>query len=191
LERIERALHDGAQARLVALGMSMGAAEQLIDADPAAAKSILVDARASAAAALADLRSLVRGISPPVLAERGLVDAVRALALDAPLHVAVRSTVPARPERPVEAAIYFAVAELLANTAKHAHATRATIDLEYQTRTLTAIVADDGVGGAVASDGSGLSGIRHRMAAFGGSLTLDSPAGGPTRITVAVPCVLS
>jgi signal transduction histidine kinase len=191
LERIERGLHDGAQARLVALGMSMGAAEQLIDADPAAAKAILAEARGSSAVALAELRSLVRGINPPVLAERGLVDAVRAIALDAPVEVAVRSTVPSRPERPVESAVYFAVAELLVNAVKHAHAALVTVDLGYRARTLTAIVADDGAGGAVASQGSGLSGIERRMAAFGGQLEIESPAGGPTRITVAVPCVLS
>jgi signal transduction histidine kinase len=191
LERIERGLHDGAQARLVAMGMSMGAAEQLVDADPTAAKAILAEARASSAVALAELRSLVRGINPPVLAERGMVDAVRALALDAPVEVEVHSTVAARPERPVEAAVYFAVAELLANVAKHARATRVTVDLGYAGQTLTATVTDDGSGGAAASAGSGLSGIQRRTAAFGGRLEIDSPAGGPTRITVAVPCALS
>jgi signal transduction histidine kinase len=191
LERIERGLHDGAQARLVALGLSMGAAEQLVDANPAAAKALLADARKSSAAALAELRSLVRGINPPVLAERGLVDAVRALALDAPVEAEVISSVPSRPERPVEAAVYFAVAELMANVAKHAHATHMTIALGYQGQTLTATVTDDGVGGARASDGSGLGGIERRMAAFRGGLEIDSPAGGPSRITVAVPCALS
>lgn len=191
LERIERGLHDGAQARLVAMGMSVQAAEHLVDADPAAAKAILAEARASSIAALAELRSLVRGINPPVLSERGLVDAVRALALDTPVEVAVRSTVPSRPERPVEAAVYFAVAELLANVAKHAHATSVTVELGYATQTLTATVTDDGIGGAAASAGSGLSGIERRMSAFDGRLEIDSPAGGPTRITVAVPCALS
>jgi signal transduction histidine kinase len=191
LERIERGLHDGAQARLVALGMSMGAAEQLVDTDPAAVRAILGEARVSSAAALAELRELVRGINPPVLTERGLVDAVRALALDAPLRVTVRSTLPSRPERPVESAVYFAVAELLANVAKHAHATQATVDLGCKARTLIAIVTDDGTGGADASAGSGLTGIERRMAAFGGRLEIDSPAGGPTRITATVPCVLS
>ncbi|MFC8723058.1 sensor histidine kinase [Kitasatospora sp. NPDC057198] len=191
LERIERGLHDGAQARLVAMGMSMGAAEQLVDTNPEAAKAILADARATSATALAELRSLVRGINPPVLAERGLVDALRALALDASIEVDVHSRVPARPERPVESAVYFSVAELLANVAKHAQADRVTIELSYATRMLTATVSDDGIGGAAASTGSGLSGIERRMAAFGGRLEIDSPAGGPTRITVAVPCELS
>jgi signal transduction histidine kinase len=191
LERIERGLHDGAQARLVALGMSMGAVERLVDDDPAAAKAILAEARASSVAALAELRLLVRGINPPVLAERGLVDAVRALALDAPVQVTVRSAVPSRPERPVESAVYFAVAELLANVAKHAHATQATVDFGYGGRVLTATVTDDGTGGAVPSEDSGLRGIERRMAAFGGRMEIDSPAGGPTRVTVAVPCALS
>ena len=191
LERIERGLHDGAQARLVAMGMSMGAAEALVDTDPAAAKAILADLRATSATALAELRSLVRGINPPVLAERGLVDAVRALALDAPVEVTVHSAVPARPERPVESAVYFAVAELLANVAKLAQATQVTVDLSYARGTLTATVADNGTGGAAASPGSGLSGIERRMTAFGGRLEIDSPVGGPTHITAAVPCALS
>ena len=204
LERIERGLHDGAQARIVALGLSMGAAEHLIDTDPVAAKEILTVARESSAAALAELRALVRGINPPVLAERGLVDAVRALALDAPVPVVVAAALPSRPERPVESAVYFAVSELLANVAKHAHATQAGIDLGYDGKTLTATVTDNGVGGAAVSDGrgtsgtgtgsgagSGLNGIERRLAAFGGRLEIDSPVAGPTRITVAVPCVLS
>lgn len=196
LARIERGLHDGAQARIVALGMSMGAAEQLLETDPAAARAILAEARLSSAAALADLRRLARGINPPVLAERGLADAVRALALDAPVPVAVTTALPSRPERPVESAVYFAVSELLTNVAKHARATQASIDLGYQGRTLTATVTDNGTGGAALSrdpaeaQGSGLNGIERRLAAFGGRLDVDSPPGGPTRITVAVPCAL-
>ena len=195
LERIERGLHDGAQARIVALGLSIGAAEHLLETDPEAARAILAAARESSAAALAELRALVRGINPPVLAERGLVDAVRALALDAPVPVVVAATVPSRPERPVESAVYFAVCELLVNVAKHARATQAGIVLGYDGKTLTAIVTDNGAGGAASSAaadaGSGLNGIERRLAAFGGRLDIDSPAGGPTRITVAVPCALS
>jgi signal transduction histidine kinase len=201
LERIERGLHDGAQARIVALGLSIGAAEHLLDTDPEAARAILTTARESSAAALAELRALVRGINPPVLAERGLVDAVRAIALDAPVPVVVAAAVPSRPERPVESAVYFAVSELLVNVAKHAHATQAGIDLGYDGRTLIATVTDNGAGGAASSGsagagamgpggGSGLNGIERRLAAFGGRLEIDSPAGGPTRITVAVPCAL-
>jgi signal transduction histidine kinase len=103
----------------------------------------------------------------------------------------VHSTVPTRPERPVESALYFAVAELLANVAKHARASRVTVDLGYAASTLTATVTDNGVGGAAATAGSGLRGIERRVAAFGGRMEIDSPAGGPTRITVAAPCALS
>jgi signal transduction histidine kinase len=191
LERIERSLHDGAQARIVALGMSMGAAEHLLGTDPEAARAVLAEARVSAGAALEELRALVRGISPPVLAERGLTDAVRALALDAPVPVTVRAALPAHPERPVETAVYFAVSELLANVAKHARATAASVELGHNGRLLTATVTDNGQGGADARRGSGLTGIERRIAAFGGRLAVDSPAGGPTRITVAVPCALS
>jgi signal transduction histidine kinase len=194
LERIERSLHDGAQARIVALGMAMGAAEHLLDTDPEKARPIIAGARASAAEALAELRDLARGINPPVLSERGPVDAVRALALDAPVPVSVRSSLPSRPERPVEAAVFFAVAELLANISKHAHATRATVELGYADKTLavTVTVTDDGQGGAAGpATGSGLTGIERRLAAFGGRVDIDSPAGGPTRITLGIPCVLS
>ncbi|AGL16020.1 sensor histidine kinase [Actinoplanes sp. N902-109] len=191
LERIERGLHDGAQARLVAMGMAIQAAQQMVDSNPDAAKKILADARSTSATALAELRSLVRGINPPVLTERGLVDAVRALALDAPLHVDVHCSVPSRPERPIESAVYFAVAELLANVAKHAHASEVRIELGYFDRMLTATVTDDGVGGAAKSTGSGLNGLERRMMAFGGRLEVDSPVGGPTRVSVEVPCVLS
>jgi signal transduction histidine kinase len=196
LERIERALHDGAQARLVALGMAMSTAERLIDEDPEAAKALLAEARASSAAALEDLRALARGINPPVLAERGLVDAIRALAMDAPMEVTVTSTLSDRPERPLESAVYFALCELLANAAKHSHATRAAVELGLVAKgrgehELTATVADNGAGGAAPGAGSGLPGIERRMAAFGGRLEIDSPAGGPTRITVAVPCASS
>jgi signal transduction histidine kinase len=192
LERIERSLHDGAQARIVALGMAMGTVEHLLDSDPQKAKPIIAEARASAAEALTELRDLARGINPPVLAERGLADAVRALALDAPLPVSVRSSLPSRPERPVETAVYFAVSELLANIGKHAHATRATVELSYADKTLTATVTDDGQGGAAApATGSGLNGIKRRLAAFGGRVDIDSPPGGPTRIALGIPCALS
>src|SRR5690606_25324623 len=118
--RIERDLHDGAQARLVALGMNLGVAEQLLSKDPEAVRAILSDTRKASAAALTELRDLVRGIHPPVLADRGLADAVRALAMDSPLDVTVNADLPGRPEAPVESAMYFAVAEALANAAKHA-----------------------------------------------------------------------
>jgi signal transduction histidine kinase len=191
LERIERSLHDGAQAGLVALGMHLSVAEGLVDKDPERTKQILRDARASSAIALDQLRTLVRGINPPVLVERGLADAIRALALDAPIEVDVRSYVAGRPEQPIEAAIYFAVAELLANVVKHSHASAASIDLSSGDGVLRAVVSDDGIGGATAASGSGLDGIGRRVAAFEGQMHIDSPAGGPTRVTLTVPCELS
>jgi signal transduction histidine kinase len=191
LERIERSLHDGAQARLVALGMHLSAAERLVDTDPDRAKQILREARTSSVIALDQLRTLVRGINPPVLVERGLVDAIRALALDAPIEVDVRSTVAGRPEQPIEAALYFAVAELLTNVVKHSHATHATIDLWWRAGVVQAVVADDGIGGATVTPGSGLDGITRRVAAFEGHVQVDSPTTGPTSVTVIVPCALS
>lgn len=191
LERIERSLHDGAQARMVALGMHLSTAERLVDTDPEQAKQILREARASSVVALEQLRTLVRGINPPVLVERGLVDAIRALALDAPIEVDVRSTLGGRPERPVEAALYFAAAELLTNVVKHAQATHAGIELSHGSGALRVVVSDDGTGGAAATPGSGLDGITRRLAAFEGRVDVDSPAGGPTRVTLTVPCELS
>jgi signal transduction histidine kinase len=191
LERIERSLHDGAQARMVALGMHLSAAERLVDTDPEQAKQLLREARASSVIALDQLRTLVRGINPPVLVERGLVDAIRALALDAPIEVDVRSIIEGRPEQPVGAALYFAVAELLTNVIKHSHATHAAIELSHRRGVMSIVVSDDGTGGAVATPGSGLDGITRRMAAFEGQVHPDSPAGGPTRVTLTVPCELS
>lgn len=188
LERIERDLHDGAQARLVALGMSLNTVERLIDSDPASAKAVLADARASSADALDELRRLVRGINPPVLAERGLVDALRALALDAPIPVRVGPVLDFRLERPVESAVYFAVAELITNAAKHARAAGVTVEMTAADGQLRVSVSDDGVGGAVMAVGSGLDGVRRRMASLGGRIDIESPTGGPTRIDLSLPC---
>jgi signal transduction histidine kinase len=191
LRRIERDLHDGAQARLVAMGMTLGAAEQLVDEDPAAARALLVEAKNSSAKALAELRDLVRGIHPPVLADRGLVDAVRALGLDSPLQVEVRSQVRGRPPAPIESAVYFAVSELLANASKHSGARHVSVDLRYDRELLRVLVSDDGHGGADPAGGTGLQGIERRLAAFDGVLVVLSPVGGPTTITMDVPCELS
>src|SRR6185312_15875054 len=125
MRRIERDLHDGTQARLVAIGMTLGAVEQLVDTDPAAAKALLSKAKEASSETLTELRTVIRGIHPPVLAERGLADAVRALAIDSPLRVNVDVDLPHRPEPPVEAAAYFAVSELLSNAARHGGAATA------------------------------------------------------------------
>ncbi|HEY6279332.1 MAG TPA: histidine kinase, partial [Streptosporangiaceae bacterium] len=176
LRRIERDLHDGAQARLVAMGMTLDAAGQLLDHNPEAARELLAEARESSAKALAELRDLVRGIHPPVLADRGLAEAVRALALDLPLRVHCASELDGRPPAPVESAAYFAVSELLANVSKHADARQAWIDIRHSGGVggmgdvsgvggmLRVSVADDGCGGADPARGTGLSGIERRLA---------------------------
>ncbi|MEH1092666.1 sensor histidine kinase [Micromonospora sp. CPCC 205739] len=191
LRRIERDLHDGAQARLVALSMSIGLAEQLLAQDPAAAGKLLAEARETSGQALVELRDLVRGIHPPVLAERGLDGAVRALALAVPLPVEVEVDLPGRPEAPVESAAYFAVAEGLANITKHSGAAHAWIHLGHDDGRLTIEVGDDGRGGADPAGGSGLAGIGRRLAAFDGTMVVTSPPGGPTVVTMELPCELS
>ena len=190
LRRIERDLHDGAQARLVAMGLTLDAAGRLIDTDPAAARALLYEARDASARALAELRDLVRGIHPPVLADRGLAEAVRALALDSPLRVQVAGTLPGRAPAPVESAAYFAVSELLANVAKHAGVAEAEVDLRCESGALRISVRDNGAGGADPGRGTGLRGIDRRLAAFDGVLVVTSPAGGPTTAILEVPCAL-
>ncbi|WP_326945460.1 histidine kinase [Amycolatopsis sp. NBC_01307] len=189
LRRIERDLHDGIQSRLVAMGMKLGAVEALVDHDPAAAKRLAAELRSASAEALAELRVLIRGIHPPVLSERGLLDAVRAIALDSPVKAEVTGSLPGRVEEPVEACAYFAVSELLGNAAKHG-SRRATIAVAFEDGVLTLTVTDDGPGGANPARGSGLRGIERRLGGFDGRLTLTSPTGGPTRATVEIPCQL-
>ncbi|MGR6923616.1 sensor histidine kinase [[Actinomadura] parvosata] len=188
IRRIERDLHDGAQARLVALGLALATAEKLMETDPAQARALLRDARAGAATSLTELRELVRGISPPVLNERGLADAVRALAMDSPLETVVTADLPRRLDPPIESALYFGIAELLTNAAKHAAATRAHVSITEQGTSVTVDVEDDGHGGAGTSEGGGLAGLRRRLAAFDGSLEITSPDGGPTRVRMVLPC---
>ncbi|MFJ8826352.1 histidine kinase [Streptomyces sp. NPDC102467] len=193
LRRIERDLHDGAQARLVAMGMTLDAAEHRLAEDPEAVRVLLAEARASSVAALQELRDLVRGIHPPVLADRGIADAVRSLALLSPLHTEVAVDLEGRPEPPVESAVYFAVAEAVTNAAKHGDAERLWIDIGYDVArsALSVSVTDDGRGGADPARGSGLAGIERRLATFDGVLAVNSPAGGPTQVSMEVPCALS
>ncbi len=191
LRRIERDLHDGAQARLVAMGMTLDAIDRQLDADPAVARALLAEAKDSSVKALSELRDLVRGIHPPVLADRGLVDAVRALALDSPLRVHVASELHGRPPAPVESAVYFAVSELLANASKHAGPCEAWIDFRHSGPMLRISVTDDGRGGADPEHGTGLRGIEKRLAAFDGVLAVSSPPGGPTLVNLEIPCELS
>ncbi len=191
LRRIERDLHDGAQARLVSLGMNIGLAEQVVRDDPDLALTLLAEARASSGAALSELRALVRGIHPPVLAERGLDGAVRALALSLPLPVDLHINLPGRSSAPVESAAYFVIAEALANVVKHSGATRAWVQLEYEPGKLVAIVGDNGTGGAALQADGGLRGIERRLSAFDGMVAVTSPIGGPTQVTLELPCELS
>jgi signal transduction histidine kinase len=187
LRRIERDLHDGAQARLVALGMSLGMAEQKLASDPEGAQELLAEARRGAQEALEELRDLARGIHPPVLADRGLEAAISALVHRSPLDVRVSAELPRRPAPAVETAAYFVVAESLANAAKHSAAESVEISLREEGEALLIGVSDDGAGGADAS-GSGLRGLRQRIEALDGKLTVTSPSGGPTRIEAVIPC---
>jgi signal transduction histidine kinase len=191
LRRIERDLHDGVQARLVALGLSLGMADELVGDDPKAARELLAEAQATTGQALSELREVVRGIHPPVLADRGLDGAVRALALANPLPTEVDIDLPARLPAPVESAAYFAIAETLANVIKHSHAGRCWVRLRHAEGRLTVLVGDDGEGGADPEAGTGLRGIRRRLAAFDGTLAVTSPPGGPTTVTMELPCELS
>jgi signal transduction histidine kinase len=188
LRRIERDLHDGAQARLVSLAMSLGMAEEEIDRDPAAARQLVAEARASASIALSELRGLVRGIHPPVLTERGLRGAVEALALASAVPVEVDVQLDQRLPAPLESALYFVIAEALANVARHGDASWAFVRLWRDDGRLRLLVHDDGRGGADPAHGSGLRGIQQRLAAFDGSLTLTSPPGGPTELFAELPC---
>ncbi|WP_189714313.1 sensor histidine kinase [Streptomyces phaeofaciens] len=191
LRRIERDLHDGAQARLVAMGMDLGTVEMLVDKDPEQAKRLLAQTRRSSAEALAELRDLVRGIHPPVLAERGLGDAVRALALRLPVATEVEVDLPGRADAPVESAAYFAVSEILTNAVKHSGADRIWVDLHHGEGRLRISVTDNGRGGAAPGAGSGLAGVERRLGTFDGVLAVSSPAGGPTMATMEIPCALS
>jgi signal transduction histidine kinase len=191
LRRIERDLHDGAQARLVSLGMAIGLAEELLDSDPAAARKLLAEARESSGIALVELRHLVRGIHPPVLAERGLEGAIRALAMSMTIPATVQGSLPRRLDTPVESAAYFAVAEALVNVTRHSSARTAWVSMRHADNALRLTVGDDGAGGAEPAGGTGLRGIERRLAAFDGTITLSSPVGGPTLVTMELPCVLS
>jgi signal transduction histidine kinase len=186
LRRIERDLHDGAQARLVALTMRLGRAEARLDHDPEAAELVRA-ARLDATAAIAELRDLARGIAPPVLADRGLVAASQALGERAPLHVEVHGALRGRLPPVVESAAYFVVSEALTNVAKHAPLARARVELTEREGELAVVVADDGPGGAVAT-GSGLTGLRQRVAALDGTFDVVSAPGSGTRLEVRLPC---
>jgi signal transduction histidine kinase len=186
LRRIERDLHDGAQARLVALSMKLGRAEERLDEHPEIAE-LVREARLDAAGAIAELRDLARGIAPPVLADRGLVAAVDALARRSPVPVVVDGHIDRRPGPVVETAAYFVAAESLTNVAKHAPGAVARASLSQSADELVVEVSDNGPGGADAG-GSGLTGLRRRVEALDGTLTVTSPPGDGTTVRARLPC---
>jgi signal transduction histidine kinase len=187
LERIERNLHDGAQARLVALAMDLGMAEERFERDPDGARELVEKARDEAKQALAELRDLARGMRPALLAERGLGEAIRALASRTKLPTSVSVETGGYVPPAVESAAYFVVAEALTNAVKHSRATRLNVDVARDGDLLVVQVADDGDGGADAS-GGGLTGLRKRVEALDGALRVASPPGGPTLLHAEIPC---
>jgi signal transduction histidine kinase len=186
LRRIERDLHDGAQARLVALSMQLGRAEERLSDRPETA-ALVRRAREEATAAIAELRDLARGISPPMLADRGLEAAVGSLADRAGAEVSVDASLPHRPPPVVETAAYFVVAEALTNAAKHAPNAGIRVTISAEADELEIVVADNGPGGAD-PDGGGLTGLRQRVEALDGSLEVSSPVGEGTTIHATLPC---
>ncbi|MER5352823.1 histidine kinase [Kitasatospora sp. NPDC002551] len=188
--RIERDLHDGAQQRLTSLAMNLGLARRTLKDVPPDAMQVIVEAHEEAQAAIDELRGLVRGLHPAVLEDRGLDAALSGIAARTPLPVRLDVDLTERIAPTVEAVAYFTVSEALTNVAKHARATRADVSVRTVGGRLRLIVSDDGVGGAEASRGTGLTGLRRRTASVDGSLSVLSPVGGPTTITVELPCVL-
>ena len=188
LRRIERSLHDGTQNRLVAVSVLLGAGRRALARDPAAADEILGRAQDAAEQALAELRTVVRGILPPVLDGRGLAGALDGLAGGCAVPCRVDVQVAGRCAASVEATAYFVVAEALTNVARHSAATRVAVTVRRDGDRLVVRVDDDGHGGADEGRGSGLTGIRRRVEAYDGRLTLTSPPGGPTTMQVELPC---
>ncbi|MFT2752857.1 sensor histidine kinase [Clavibacter sp. Sh2088] len=190
--RIERDLHDGVQPRLVALAMTLGMARSRMDSDPAAARELLDQAHRDAKDSITELRQLARGIHPAVLTDRGLDAALSAVASRNAVPTTVRVDLSARPRPEVEAVLYFAVAEALTNVAKHSGARRCSVAVDEVPGGIRAVITDDGRGGATrdGNPGGGLGGMHDRVRAAGGTLTTSSPAGGPTDVTVEVPCAL-
>jgi signal transduction histidine kinase len=183
LKRVERDLHDGAQARMVSLALTVGLAGRMVRRDPDGAERLLDEARSTARAALDDLRAVMHSIHPPVLADRGLGDAVRALVLDLAVPVTVAGDPPSGLNPATETAAYFAVAECLSNVVKHSGATSAEVTFGDG----MIIVTDNGKGGADLAAGTGLRGIADRLDAVDARLEVDSPMGGPTRIVLRIP----
>jgi signal transduction histidine kinase len=191
LHRIERDLHDGAQRRLVMLSIDLGLASERIDTDPTAAKALILEGQEQARQALAELRDLVRGIAPSILLDRGVVAALESISGRGPVATVIRSELaPGERFSPaVERTAYFVAAEALANVAKHSSARNAEVRITRDTGRLVVEVRDDGVGGARAGSGGGLSGLTSRVAGVDGTFTVSSPAGGPTIVRAEIPVV--
>jgi signal transduction histidine kinase len=189
LHRIERDLHDGAQQRLVMLTIDLGLAGERIDTDPAAAKQLVLEGQEQARQALAELRDLVRGIAPSILIDRGLVPALSSIAGRGPVPTSVQSDLPPGERLPaaIERAAYFVVAEALANVAKHSGARSCEVRCRRDGQRLIVEVLDDGAGGATVQPGGGLAGLAGRVTGVDGSLTVSSPAGGPTLVRAELP----
>jgi signal transduction histidine kinase len=186
--RIERDLHDGAQQRLVALAVQLGTAQERLETDPETGKAMVAEAHKEAKAALAEIRDLVRGIHPVILEDRGLDAALSAVVARSPVPVDLRVDVANRPPDAVESAAYFIVSEALTNVAAHSNATRAGVTIVRSGDKLVVEVTDDGIGGADPSRGTGLGGLRQRVAGLDGRMHVISPEGGPTSIIVELPC---
>ncbi|MGP4109804.1 sensor histidine kinase [Streptomyces sp. 4N509B] len=187
LRRIERDLHDGAQARLVALAMELGLAKEKLAEDPEAAARLVEGAHGEVKLALQELRDLARGIHPAVLTDRGLGPALSAVAARAAVPVRVTDDLPARPAPAIEGIAYFTASELLQNVSKHSGARQASVDIWRADKRLMLQVHDDGHGGADPHAGSGLAGLAERLAAVDGLLAVHSPPGGPTTVTAELP----
>jgi signal transduction histidine kinase len=186
--QIERDLHDGAQQRLLSLGMDLGMALEKFETDPDAARALVGDAHQELQRAIAELRNLARGIHPAVLTDRGLDAALSALSARSPIPVRLDVELRERPPASVEATAYFIVAEALANAAKHARAHAIDVRVRLIGDKLQVDVADDGVGGAEERPGGGIAGLADRASSVEGSLSITSPAGGPTIIAAELPC---
>jgi signal transduction histidine kinase len=186
--QIERDLHDGAQQRLLSLGMELGMALEKFETDPDAARALVGDAHQELQRAIAELRNLARGIHPAVLTDRGLDAALSSLAARSPIPVRLEVELRERPPASVEATAYFIVAEALANAAKHARARAIDVRVRLIGDKLHVEVADDGVGGAEERPGGGIAGLADRASSVEGSLSITSPAGGPTIVAAELPC---
>lgn len=188
LRRIEQEVHDGTQSQLVAIGMKLGTAEALMEDDPHRARDLIGQAREDSTTALTELRGLMRGIRPPVLADRGLGAALEALALDTMTPVLTQIHLPTRCDESLEALMYFAARELITNALKHADASHITVSAHLDGSVLAVTISDDGTGGARLVPGHGLDDMRRRLAVVDGTVVVDSPRGGPTTVRVEASC---